>query len=824
MWRSLSLIVRSFTRAKGFAVAAVLTVALGIGVNTVVFSLFDRVLFRPPPYREPDRLVQLESTRTGFRQLPALPTLFVQAFAREPHLFSGIAWSPGEAWFGPKPVTPVAGDNPILWLMPVTTNTLDVLGVRPVIGPGFSAVHATKLDHPVLLTYETWQRQYGGSKDVLSREWTAREWLGFESDLTVRPSDVHWRVVGVLPEGFVLPSSGPTRYDGIYGVDPELDRSVSFRMVQAAPFARLAPGVSIAAARNRVNTLAAGLPHPRGETPYSGVTVRSLQSGLSVMVRPYVWLAVVGAWAVLGVAGLTLAILLLTWSQSRRREAGVRLALGAPPRQLVARAIGESICLCGMGAIVGWIAYAWARPFFVRVLPVCLQSFVTERVDGHVIAMTAGIALVTAIAAATLPALRLARIAPIDILRPSRDAALLDRLEGGPVLLATQAAIGVMLLVGALATVPGVIRFLLTPPGFNATDLFTGHFPTSGNADASNAREQVRRGRVVSEAARGLPGVVAVALSRTDPFEPPETDHLYSRWLAPAGFGGRVVAVDANFFNVLGTPIVAGRAFSAADIDQQSPVAILNETAARVFWPNQSIESVLGRTVTTRQGRPHAVVGVAADMHMTLDLAPDPAIFLPLSADEAYFPWSEWNSFQVLVRAAPGRIPDGTLFSDRLRRQSWAVPNTFAATFESVATDLESAREKPRVLAAIFGALAAITLVLTTIAIYGLASFEIRRRREEMTVRLALGATPQALRRRLAAVIALPVAIGVLAGLPLSWMEVKVVSLSVPIVHAGDVRIYLAAVAAIVVAALAAAWLPGRRFLTMRVAELLRSS
>jgi ABC-type antimicrobial peptide transport system permease subunit len=128
------------------------------------------------------------------------------------------------------------------------------------------------------------------------------------------------------------------------------------------------------------------------------------------------------------------------------------------------------------------------------------------------------------------------------------------------------------------------------------------------------------------------------------------------------------------------------------------------------------------------------------------------------------------------------------------------------------------------VLAAIFGALAAITLVLTTIAIYGLASFEIRRRREEMTVRLALGATPQALRRRLAAVIALPVAIGVLAGLPVSWMEVKVVSLSVPIVHAGDVRIYLAAVAAIVVAALAAAWLPGRRFLTMRVAELLRSS
>jgi predicted permease len=821
MWRSVSLIVRSFTRAKGFAVAAVLTVALGIGVNTVVFSLFDRVLFRPPPYREPDRLVQLESTRAGPTRLPALPEVFVDAFAREPGLFSGVAWNP-DAWNGPQPVTPVAGGNPILWLTAVTTNTLDVLGVRPLIGPGFSAVRATKLEHPVLLTYETWQRRYGGSIDALSREWTAREWIGF--DRTVKPSDVHWRVVGILPEGFVLPSSNLTRYDGIYGVDPGFDGLVFSKGVQTAPFARLAPGVSIAAARARVNALAELLPHPKSPTPFSGVTVRPLQSGLSVMVRPYVWLAVAGAWAVLGVAGLTLAILLLTWSQSRRREAGVRLALGAPPRQLVRTAIVESMCLCGAGAVVGWIAYACARPFFVRVLPVGLRSFVTERVDGHVIVMTAGIALATAIAAAVLPALRLGRIAPIDILRPSRDAALLDRLEGGPVLLATQAAIGVMLLVGALATAPGVVRLLLTPPGFNAANLFVGNLPTSGDADAANAREQARRGRTVADVARGLPGVVSVGLSKTDPFATAASDHLYSRWLAPAGFDGRVLAVNAGFFSTLGTPIVEGRAFSDADVDQQALVAIVNEAAARTLWPNQSLTSIIGRTVTTSEGRPYAVVGVAADRRMTLDLEPDPAIFLPLSASEAYFPWSVWNDFDVILRVAPERIPDGTLLSDRLSRQPWKVPNVWPAEFESVAANLASARETPRVLAAIFGALAGITLVLTTIAIYGLASFEIRRRREEMTVRLALGATPQALRRRLAAVIALPVGIGVLAGLPLSWMEVKVVSLSVPIVHAGDVRIYLAAVAGILLAALAAAWLPGRRFLTMRIAELLRSS
>jgi predicted permease len=811
--RSVLLIVRSFARAKSFAVAAVLTVALGIGVNAVVFSLFDRVLFRPLPYAEPDRLVQVYS-RIGHAGTPELPVPVAQALAREKGLVTGIAW---DLCCDPQPLIPTSGENPLLWLRAVTTDTLDVLGVRPIIGPGFAVVRATSTEHPVLLTYDTWQHRYDGSSDVLSLEWMARDtWQR-------TGSDVHWRVVGVLPDGFLLPSSNLTPYDGLYGVESDLDRTASFELHQSAPFARLAPGLSIAAAQAGLNAfVAARFPNPRTMPPYRGVTVAPLQSGMSISVRPYVWLAVAGAWGVLGVTCVTLAILLLTWSQSRRQESGVRLALGASPRRLVVNALVESALLCGVGAVIGWLAYIWARPLFVSVLPSGLQAFASETADVRVIVVTCMIALVSAIAAGTLPALRTSRVDPLVVLRSTHDPATLDRLVGGPMLLSVQAAFGVMLVVGALATIPGVLRTLLMPPGFEATDLFMGHVVTAANGDASDAREQTRRGRTVLDVARQLPGVVEVGLSRTDPLSSEDVDRLFSKRVAPRGFDGRVLAVDAGFFRTLATPMIAGRSFSDADVERQALVAIVNVAGARAFWPDLPVEDAVGRTVTTNDG-PRTVIGVAADLRIQVDVQAEPTLFLPVSANETYRSDSTWAELHVLVRATSGRRPNGTLLSDRLRNQSWTIPNLTPTTLDSVATTLEPVREKPRVLAAIFGALGGITLLLATIAMYGLASFEIRRRRDEMTVRLALGATPQALRRRFAIVIVQPVLVGVLAGLPLSWIEVKLLSRSVPSVNAGDLQIYLAAAAAILAAALIAAWLPGRRFLTMRVAELLRT-
>ena len=811
--------------------AALLTVALGIGVNAVVLSLFDRVLFRPLPYAEPDRLVLLQShlgvPYPGGREVPALPFAVAQSLARETDTFSGIAWANG---LDLVPLTPVPGENPLLWLTPVASETLDVLGVQPIIGPGFSAARASAFERPVLLTYETWQHRYGGSGDVLALEWTT-------SDESQR--NVLWRVVGVLPQGFILPSPSVVRarYDAIYAVDsgvdrnidPAIERSSTLMRVQVAPFARLAPGVSHRTAQARVNALvAARFPHARN-TNVRNVTVVPLQSGLATPTRSYVWLAVVGAWVVLGVTCLTLAILLLTWSQSRRQAAGVRLALGASPRQLLTTALVESACLCAAGAVVGWLAYAWARPLFVSVLPAGLQALAAEAADARIIALTGVIALVSAIAAGISPAIRLSRMAPLDVLHLSRDT--FGRIDGAPVLLGVQSAFGVILLVGTLAILPGVLRTLLTPPGFDATDLFTIHFPTANDATASDAREQVRRGTSAVEALRKLPGVRDATLFMQDPFGPTqiERDREAGRLPNRGGFAGLVRPVGADFFRTLAVPVLAGRPISQAEIEQQALVAVVNEAGAGALWPGQAIPSVIGRTTATPDGA-RTVVGVVSDFHVGIDVPARPTLFVPLSAREAYSPAGSafpHNGYLAALRMEPGRLPDRMLISERLRQQPWMLPQwvgVIGPFLESGGARRDAALEQPRLLALVFVTLGGITLVLTTIAIYGLASFEVRRRREEMTVRLALGATPRALRHRLAVVIATPVGAGALAGLPFSWVQVKLIGLSLPFVNAGDLSIYAAAATIVLAAALVAAWLPGRRLFTMRTAELLRSS
>jgi predicted permease len=676
-------VVRSFGRARGFAAAAVLTVALGIGANSVVFSLFDRLLFQPLPYPEPNRLVEMYASPDavdGYRLLPLAVTL---ELARADHLFSGVAWAVfGERGGDLDPMSPVPGENPLLWLTGVTTNTLEVLGIRPVIGAGFSAFAATPLDRPVLLTYDVWQHRYGGSNDVLSLAWTARDPAQHE---------VHWRVVGVLPEGFLLPSSrtAAATFDGIYGVDPGFDRHPSLQAVGVAPFARLAAGVTPFIARARVDAIMAsrfpGFAYSMPGRRRGPIRMVSLQSGLSTVARPYVWLAVVGAWAVLGSTCLTLALLLLTWSQSRQQDAGIRLALGASPRRLVIRTLAESMFLCGVGTAVGWIIYMWARPLFVRVLPPGLQTYASgTTTDPRIITVTCAIALVSAVVAGVLPAIRTSRAAPVDVLRPQRGPLGFARLVGGSALLACQAAFGLILLVGSFATLPGVVRTLWKPPGFDAADLYLVDVPTSNDDTASDAREQVRRAREAADVARTLPGVVAASLSRKDPLWP---EGFEKQFLDRQPFAGRILPVDWDFFTMLGTSLVAGRTFSRAEVDQQALVAVVNESGARMLSSGTSSGAMVGRTVTTNDG-PRMIVGVVEDFRVGADTGIAPALFLPISANEAYpraddpYPWA---SYALILRMAPGRVPDVTLLSDQLRKRPWALQRWVGARRESVA-------------------------------------------------------------------------------------------------------------------------------------------
>jgi hypothetical protein len=400
------------------------------------------------------------------------------------------------------------------------------------------------------------------------------------------------------------------------------------------------------------------------------------------------------------------------------------------------------------------------------------------------------------------------------------------RLVGGPVLLAVQAAFGIVLLVGASATVPGILDALSKSPGFDAADLYFVGVPTASDKTAGAALEQVRRGREALEIARSMPGVVGASLSLKDPFWLLTNEANFFEKLNGFAFRGRVLPVDSDFFATLGNGLLAGRPFSSGEIEQQAMVAMVNEAATAVLGTG-SPHSMLGHTVTTADG-PRVIVGVVEDFRLRVGEAPTPALFLPLTADEAYRGAGDgsypYMSYRLVLRMAPGRMPDLTRLSDEIRKRPWMSPRWTGAKRESVAARVGLDLQVPRLLALIFGTLGGITLLLQLIAIAGLASFEIGRRREEMTIRLALGATAYSLRARLAVGLVRPIALGVLAGLPLSWVMTTLLARSIPTIDAGAPHIYFVAGGTMILVALTTAWIPGWRSITLRVSELLRTS
>jgi len=456
-----------------------------------------------------------------------------------------------------------------------------------------------------------------------------------------------------------------------------------------------------------------------------------------------------------------------------------------------------------------------------------LQAYASETADLRVMVMTAGIALLLAVAGGTLPAIRTSRASPLEVLRTQQLTTRAGRLIGGPVLLAVQAAFGIVILVGASATVPGILNTLLKSPGFDAADLYVVNVPTASDKTAGDAHEQVRRGREALDIARSLPGVTAASLSLKHPLWASSVEAQFlGRSRNGFAFPGRVVPVDSDLFATQGTRVLAGRPFSSAEIEQQAMVGMVNEAATAVLGA-RSPQSVLGQTVTTEDG-PRVIVGVVEDFRLRVGEATTPALFLPLSADEAYRGRRDlgltYNSYQLVLRMSPGRVPDLTLLSDRIRKRPWMSPRWVGASRQSVAARVGLDLQVPRLLALIFGTLGGIALLLQLIAIAGLASFEIGRRREEMTVRLALGATPYSLRSRLAVGIVRPIVVGVLVGLPLSWVLTTLLARSISTIDAGAPHIYVAAAGSMIVVALATAWIPGWRSITLRVSELLRTS
>jgi predicted permease len=674
-----------------------------------------------------------------------LPLMFTEALAKRTDVFSGIAWVNGAAQ---ARTVPAPGENPLL-LTAMTANALDVLEVRVALGRAFSGSDAENpLVRSVLLTREAWVRRFYSSPEVLRRSWS--------------DGRVSYRIIGVLPRGFLLPSSRlMEQIDGIYALPA---RYPSGRGALAtAPFARLQPGVSIQRAADVANALSrvqweAGEDAAVNSRP---LVIQPLQSGLSILVRPQLYVLFGAGLVILVLASANLTLLLFAWNLSRERSLGIRLALGASSRILLRSVVLESVAVCLAGGILAWLLYLVVHDALLTAVPATLRTFAVAASDGRLMAATLLTATFSAVAVAVVPARAVTRLDVLTVIE-SRRLSRGDRLRTFQALVGVQVLLAIVLVTAAGHTVPTFARMLWQSPGFDPDDLFVVQVNHDWSSELSPAHSPLRVSNVL-EAVSEIDGVVSSAAAASSPLEL-QSGESREFWKA-RGQTGDVRAVSHSFFETLRVPVVTGRAFSAADIAGQTMVAVVNRSGAGALWPDTRLADLTGQEVRTQDGL-RTVIGVVEDFRAYPGAALTPTLFLPITATEVV---RSQTALPVLVRMRPGGIPDRGFFKAILDRRFPAN----AVTVQSVTMTMLPWLEQPRLLAILFGSFGAVGLLLVGTALLAVTRFEILRRHDELCLRSALGASPSRLRATAINFILWPLAGGTALGLATSiWLGV----------------------------------------------------
>ena len=558
---------RSLARARSFSCAAILTLAVGVAVNLAVFSVVDRLLFRPLPYAEPGRLVQLHQlVIPGIGDAPMTPGMFgevSEAIAQRTRSFSGVAWAEGFA----VPTVVQAGEPP-LKLTVATANLLEVLGVRPLLGRSFVPSDAEAQTRGVILTYEAWQQRFGGSKDILSEGWG---------------SSPAYEVIGVLEPGFLLPSARfMERCDGLFAGTGAIVNTMPGAMAVGA-VARLRPGVSAALASSEIAGLmdsvgdwgSAGLRGALKTRQDTRVVVQPLRSGLSMVVGPYLWLLLGGVWLLLAVACVNLSTLLLARGRSRESDIAVCIALGAASDRLIRQATLEATFLCVAGSAIGLLVCAGSAPLVLAILPPEFRGITMEVLDGRALGATVTITVMAAAVAAIGPALGAARLNVARTLQAAGRGRPTAGIRASFGLLAVQAALGAALVAGAGVAIPGFLSLAFRSPGYSPRDLFSVAIPHGSSEDSArkNAAREVatrpERVRTVLETVRAVPQVVRAAAQLT-PFGYSGNPDLWR----VEGARTATVAVSDGWIETLGAVVRAGRAISSDEIRQAAQIGV----------------------------------------------------------------------------------------------------------------------------------------------------------------------------------------------------------------------------------------------------------
>jgi predicted permease len=788
--------LRSLARARWFALGAALTFALGIGVNLAVFSAVDRILFRELPFEDPDRLMVLRvCSRTGGEcSAGSFPDLLAEE-ARDALQHLGELTLVGHT--SGYEVASTAGEVSPIEMTRAWPNLLRVLGVTPVFGRDVLPKEVRE-DHEVaFLSYEAWHRRFAGDVSIIGRP------LGQDAQSPT--------VIGILPPGFVVPAWGMSdpRWEGIV---------LRSRVAVIAPIARLHAGSSREAAQDEVTAFVANLwprlrsPRDPPDTPPPFIRVDRLGGVLFDMWKPYAWLVTAAGSLVLLMACVNLACLLLARGRSREYDAIIRTALGASPTRIWGAAAIEAGLVCGLGALVALGVLAWTSQALGSILPPMFARYMAGASDPRVIGAALLVALATALGTSVVAGPLVNRPDISRVLRRGDGAGRRHRLPGGRSLLAVESALGVVLVLGAALALRSFVVLATDDPGYEVADLYrvgAPRDPSSGLTTTST--DSLAQYREMLRAAASIPGVLAV--TGGDTVMATRSAYVYAFAEGDAYEGSRM-EIDAGFFAVVESRLIAGREFTEAEVATLAPVAMLNRTAVEQVWPGLPPEHAVGRVLTLPGEPSRTIIGVAPwIIKNRRGEAARPLLYVPLGTRPR-----SYSDF--LVRMAPGATPPLELLRDRLEER--VGPRLVRV--EPVGATLDGSLPDPRFRAVLFGAFGLCALLLAAAGLYALASFEVAQHRYETGVRMALGASPRQIQRGIVFGSVRPVAAGVLAGgLCALWLGSFLQSYLYQ-TDAGDPWIFSTVAGVLLATAAAAAWLPARRAARTDPTVVLRAS
>jgi putative ABC transport system permease protein len=795
-WRDLRHAARGLLRSRGFTVAAVLTLALGIGGATGIFGVVDAVVLRPLAFPDADR-IQLVWTRSEARpeswlSYPEWTDLREQgsAFADVAALRDASFAVTGEA--EPEQVAALA----------VSANLFSVLGVGPALGRGFlPAEDRTGAGRVAILSDGLWRRRYGGDPGIVGRA----------IPLDGEPHTV----VGVLPPGFrLLPPSSvfPREAAVLVPLEPLLgtgvlrDRDVRHLHV----LGRIGPGVSAAQARAEVERIGERLRREHAgvyTAPGWGMYAVGYREHLVREVRPALLILLGAAGFLLLLVIVNVTNLLLVRDAARVRERAVRAALGASRVRLAAAELAESLVLVLAGALGGVLIAGLGLDVLRALGPESLPRLDEARIDGRVLGVGLLLALGSVLALALVPVLHAARGDAGEALRESARGASAGRRSGRArrALVVAQVSLALVLLVGTGLLTRSLLHLQAAPTGFDPTRVLTLQLPLS-DARHPPGRERAAFLAGAEERLRTLPGVRAVGAVTQLPLS---GAHLGSGFLPePAAADGELPFLAADlrgvtpgYFRAMGVPLLRGRGFTDADARDAPRVAVVDETLAARFWPGE--DPVGQRIRWQRAPEPIEVVGVAAAVrHAAPGQAPRETVYRP------YAQYSPATPVFLAVRADG----DPAALAAALRREIHGLdPDQPIAEVVGMQERVRRALDEPRFYSLLLGVFAGAALFLAALGIYGVVSIGVAQRTREIGIRTALGASRRdvlrlVLREGLRLSL-LGVAGGVLAAIALT----RVLAGLLHEVSATDPLVFALVPVLLTAAALLACYLPARR-------------